>query len=161
MGAILQRYIPKLYWKIRDFVTKENGLLFFKKIGLFYIRWCDAYNNASLGTHCGGGATFETHPDLPHGLKGIVIAHNVKIGKKCRIFQNVCIGCDDRCLENAPVIGDNVVVYPGAVIIGKIHVGNNCIIAANSVVNKDVPDNTVVVCSPVRYLERKQIKQKD
>lgn len=67
----------------------------------------------------------------------------------------LCIGSDDRCLENAPVIGDNVVIYPGAVIIGKIHVGNNCIIAANAVVNKDVPENTVVVCAHTRYLERK------
>ena len=96
---------------------------------------------------------FETPPDLPHGLKGIVIAHHAKFGKGCRIFQNVCVGSDDRCLENAPVIGDHVTIYRGAVIVGKIRVGNNCRIAANAVVNKDVPDNTAVVFALVRHLE--------
>ena len=103
----------------------------------------------------GGGASFESQPDLPHGLKGIVIAHHAKLGKHVRIFQNVCIGSDDRNLENAPIIGNNVTIYPGAVVVGKIRVGDNCIIAANAVVNKDVPDYTVVVCGPVRYLNRK------
>ena len=154
IGSVIQRYIPGLYWKIRMYVTKPGGVSLFKRIGLLYIRRCDAYNGASLGTHLGGGARFETVPDLPHGLKGIVIAHNAKIGRNCRIFHHVCIGCDDKCLENAPIIGDNVVIYPGAVIIGKIKVGNNCTIAANVVVNKDVPDDTTVVCAATRYITK-------
>lgn len=55
MGAILQRYIPRVYWKLRNYVTKKDGIMLLKMIALFYIRWCDAYNNASLGTHLRGG----------------------------------------------------------------------------------------------------------
>lgn len=119
MGAILQRYIPSIYWKVRAYVTKQGGIKALKLVGLLYIRWCDAYNCASLGTGCGSGASFETPPDLPHGLKGIVIAHHARFGKNCRIFQNVCIGADDRNLENAPTIGNHVTFYPGAVAVGK------------------------------------------
>ena len=51
-----------------------------------------------------------------------------------------------------PVIGDNVVAYAGAKIIGNVHVGNNVVIGANAVVTKDVPDNAVVVGVPAKVI---------
>lgn len=56
---------------------------------------------------------------------------------------------------DAPTIGDNVVVYAGAKIIGGVHIGNNVIIGANAVVTKDVPDNCVVAGVPARIIKMK------
>lgn len=100
----------------------------------------------------GGGAQFEEAPDLPHGLKGIVISHYAKFGKKVRIFQNVTIGNDERDITNAPTIGNHVTIYPGAVIIGKIRIGNDVVIGANSIVINDVPDGSLVVGHKARVI---------
>ncbi|WP_437711315.1 hypothetical protein WMF45_39955 [Sorangium sp. So ce448] len=43
-------------------------------------------------------------------------------------------------------------IRAGSVVIGDITVGDNVIIGANSVVNKDVPSNTVVAGNPFRII---------
>ena len=82
--------------------------------------------------------------EFPHPI-GIVIARSVKLGKNCVIYQNVTIGAKKRNLannrENFPTLGDNVIVYAGACIIGGIKIGNNVQIGANAVVTKDIPAN--------------------
>ena len=55
----------------------------------------------------------------------------------------------------APTIGDNCIIYPGAKIFGKITIGNNVVIGANAVVNKDVPDNAIVAGVPARIIRYK------
>ena len=69
-----------------------------------------------------------------------------KIGKNCYIFQNVTIGYLNE--TDKPTIGDNVTIYAGAKILGNVKVGDNCIVGANAVVVKDVPDNCNVVGVP-------------
>ena len=82
MRCIVQRFNPKKYWKYRQRVVGQNKYSrLLKLIYLFYIKRCDAFNNASLGTHLGYGAIFDTPPSLPHGLYGIIISHNAHIGK--------------------------------------------------------------------------------
>lgn len=74
-----------------------------------------------------------------------------KIGKNCIINQNVTIGYSDsyRC----PVIGDNVHICTGAVIIGDVKIGNDVIVGANAVVVKDVPDHSVVAGVPAKIIK--------
>lgn len=83
----------------------------------------------------------------------IIIAQESVIGSNCSIHQGVTIG---RCFngQNAgcPVIGDNVVIFAGAKIIGKVRIGNNAVIGANAVVVKDVPDNCVVAGMPAKVI---------
>jgi len=81
---------------------------------------------------------------FPHRT-GIIIGGKVIMGKNCRISQGVTIGSKSRFDKKQPVLGDNVVVYSNAVIIGNISIGNNVVIGANSVVLKSVPANKVVV----------------
>ena len=121
---------------------------------LLYIKRCDAFNKASMGTDLNHGAVFGTVPHLPHGLNGIIISPDAKIGKNCTIYHQVTIGNDNKKLENVPTIGDNVTIYPGAKIVGKVKVGNNCVIGANAVVVKDVPDNYLVVVGEQRIIQR-------
>ena len=80
---------------------------------------------------------------------GIVVSKETSIGKNCNISHGVTIGQANRGIRKGqPAIGDNVYIGPGAKIFGSIKIGNGCAIGANSVVNKDVPDNSVVVGVP-------------
>lgn len=93
---------------------------------------------------------------IPHSV-GIVIGHEVVIGENCEIFQNVTIGSNrkERNGRLMPIIGNNVSIGSGAIVVGAIHIGDNVTIGANSYVDKDVPNNTVVVGSPVKIVKKK------
>ncbi len=55
--------------------------------------------------------------------------------------------------KNAPVtIGRNVWIGTGAIILPGITIGDNSVIGAGSVVNNDVPENTVVAGVPARVI---------
>ena len=59
---------------------------------------------------------------------------------------------------HAPVvIGDNVWVGARAVILPGVKIGNNVVIAAGSVVNKDVPDNCLVAGVPAVIKKRIEV----
>ena len=51
-------------------------------------------------------------------------------------------------------IGGGSYIGINAVIVGNVKIGNHCVIGANSVVTKDVPDYCVVVGSPAKILKR-------
>ena len=110
-------------------------------IKLYYIKRCEAFNNSTSGIHLGYGAEFKGRPSLPHGLYGIVISHNAKIGENCVIYHGVTIG---EGKNGAPVIGDNVILGAGCKVIGGVKVGSNVSIAPGVTVMKDVPDNVIV-----------------
>ena len=63
-----------------------------------------------------------------------------------------------QTFDNVPTIGDNVEMTVGAKIIGKVSIGNNVVIAPNSVVVKDVPDNCVVSGVPAKIIKKDGIK---
>lgn len=52
----------------------------------------------------------------------------------------------------SPVIGDNVTIGAGAIILGGVRIGNNVNIGAGAIVVDDVPDNTTVVCEKARVV---------
>ncbi|WP_417212316.1 DapH/DapD/GlmU-related protein [Acinetobacter venetianus] len=85
---------------------------------------------------------------IPHPV-GIVIGkeNGVSIGERCTIMQNVTIGVKNLGDKNGPTIGDDVFIGANAVIVGDIIVGNNVKISANSFVDFNVPENSVVKSS--------------
>lgn len=95
--------------------------------------------------------------------KGLSIAHigpvivndYAKIGENCRIHVGVNIGATVDKPKDAPIIGNNVYIGPGAKIYGKIKIGNNVAIGANAVVNRDVPDNVTVAGVPAKIVSNK------
>ncbi len=142
--AHIQHYDEDKYWNRREKVISTQKGFFCKCLNycrLLYIKRCDAFNNASTGTHLGFGAQFHTTPKLPHGLYGIIISHNAVIGSNCTIFHQVTIG---EGKGGAPVIGDNVFIGAGAKIIGNVKIGSNSKIGVNAVVVHDVPENSIV-----------------
>ncbi len=82
-------------------------------------------------------------------FSGVFIGDGVKIGNNCTLYHQVTIGKDEGCY---PVLKDNVTVFAGAKIFGDVVIGNNVIIGANSVVTKDIPDNTIVAGIPAKIL---------
>jgi len=76
------------------------------------------------------------------------------IGKNCTLRHNVTIG--NRLNDHdVPIIGDNVDIGVGAVIMGAIKIGNNVSIGANAVVLCDVPDNHIAVGVPAKIYPKK------
>ena len=154
MRSLVQRYNHKKYWRYRGVVTDpKKGTRLGDLWRLYYIKRADAFNGASLGTHRNHGAQFATPPQLPHGINGLVVSHNVMVGKNCTIFHQVTIG-EGR--SGAPVIGDNVMIGAGAKVIGGIHIGNGVRIGAGCVVTNDVPDGATVVLEKPRIIIRKE-----
>ena len=87
-----------------------------------------------------------------YGAIGVVIHSKTVIGERVVIGQNTTIG---RSLDPAdiPVLGNDIYISCGVRIIGHITVGNNVIIGANAVVNKDVPNNCIVAGVPARVIK--------
>lgn len=86
---------------------------------------------------------------------GLVIHHGhssrvacKQIGCNCQIWHNVTTGIDRPLVGGRPIIGDNVRICAGAIVLGGIKVGDNSTIAAGSVVLKNVPANAVVAGNP-------------
>lgn len=69
----------------------------------------------------------------------IIVAGGTKIGKYCRIHEGVTIGATNGS-DKAATIGDNVFIATGAKIIGEVSIANDCAIAANAVVVKDITE---------------------
>lgn len=67
----------------------------------------------------------------------IVVNGKTRVGRNCCLMNNVNIGTNNGEVE-APKIGNNVYIGPGAVIFGNIYIADNCYIGANAVVNKSV-----------------------
>ena len=79
-------------------------------------------------------------------IGGIVINPEAILGENVTILNNVLIGMEKRGKRAGnPQIGNRVYIAAGVVIVGKIKIGNNVLIAANSFINFDVPDNSIVI----------------
>lgn len=81
----------------------------------------------------------------------ITISPSVKIGNNCNISKGVTLGLECRGKRRgAPVIGNKVFMGVNCTIVGNIHIGNNVLIAPNSYVNCDIPDNSIVLGNPCK-----------
>jgi len=119
----------------------EYRNLFYKRMGghFYLINWlCPKMDSLSIYTDKMGPGLV-----IRHGTSTLIGAKS--IGKNCTIYQQVSIAYID---DKSPIIGDNVIIYCGAILIGDIKIGNNSVIGAGAVVIKDVPENSVVVGVP-------------
>lgn len=79
---------------------------------------------------------------------------NVKsMGEGCSVSTGVVCGNKDNDNSCVPTIGNNVQITVGSKIIGDVYIGDNSIIAPNSVVVKDVLPNSIVTGIPAHFLK--------
>lgn len=90
----------------------------------------------------------------------------VEIGNSCKIAWDVIIMDSDlhpiegKVLENKPVIiEDHVWIGCRAIILKGVRIGKGAIIAAGSVVTKDIPAYTIAVGVPARVITMRSITE--
>ncbi len=90
-----------------------------------------------------------------HHPQNIIFPSDIVIGCDVTIYQEVTIGRGP--LPGFPRIGDRVVLYAGAKVLGGITIGDDCEIGANVVITRDVPPNSVVSVPPARAIPKATI----
>ena len=87
---------------------------------------------------------------IDHGT-GIVVGETTISGKNFKLYQGVTLGalslkCGSKLkgCKRHPTIGENVVIYAGASILGDISIGNNVTIGSNVFITESIPDNVKV-----------------
>nr|WP_293971392.1 serine O-acetyltransferase EpsC [Sphingomonas sp.] len=90
------------------------------------------------------GASIGRRLFIDHGT-GLVIGETAVIGNNVRLHQSVTLGGPAGLLEEGrgrprhPVIEDDVIVYAGATLLGRITIGAGSIIGGNVWLTEDVP----------------------
>lgn len=90
---------------------------------------------------------------IDHGT-GIVIGETCVIGKNVSIYQGVTLGAKSFPLDKNgnpikgiarhPIVKDNVIIYSGATILGRITIGKNSMIGGNVWLTRDVKPNSKI-----------------
>jgi len=112
--------------------------------------YSDSGKNITLGTgiFINAGCTFQDQGGVTIG-DGSLIGHNVVLAMLNHDLH------PSRRADMHPaliVIGRNVWIGANEIVLPSVTVGDNSVIAAGSVVTRDVPANTVVVGSPARVV---------
>ena len=92
---------------------------------------------------------------IDHGT-GVVIGATCVIGDNVKIYQGVTLGAKSFPLDaegnpikgipRHPIIGNNVIIYANATVLGRITIGNGCVIGANMWVTEDMQADTIKRC---------------
>lgn len=88
------------------------------------------------------------------GRGGLSIGHDVDIAMNCQIWT---LDHDPNSpthgtRERPVTIGDHAWIASGSIILGGVSIGRGAVVAAGSVVTKDVPDLAIVAGSPARVI---------
>lgn len=80
---------------------------------------------------------------------GVVISPHAVLGSNVNVAQGVTIGAASRgARRGAPTLEDRVWVGANAVIVGKVTIGREALIAPGAYVNFDVPERSIVLGNP-------------
>ncbi len=129
------------------YFTRKNKLRF---LAIFIEKIMHITTNTWIGTNAEIGPGF-----VVRHVGTVVVGNKTKIGQNCEIRQGVTFGGNlgkVRYKTSQPIVGNNVLVGAGAKILGPVIIGDNCIIGANCVVTRDIPENSVVVGIPGKVI---------
>lgn len=147
LGVCSPRFIPIILCRLAFFFYLHRLKLIAKAMSLLNF----FFFGIEIGIRCeiGKGLFF------PHTHGTVIGAWS--IGENITIYQGVTIGArelDFSYLKTSrPIIGNDVVIATGAVILGPVQIGNRSRIGANSVVLSSIPDDALAVGAPARVVE--------
>ena len=112
------------------------------------------FAHEKTGVDIHAGATIGEYFCIDHGT-GIVIGETTTIGDRVKIYQGVTLGAKSfkldengnpvKDIKRHPDIGNNVVIYANATILGgDTKIGDNCVIGGNTWLTKSVESGKVV-----------------
>lgn len=120
----------------------------------FLARYISQRTRHKTGIEIHPGAKIGKRLVIDHGM-GIVIGETAEIGDDCLLYQGVTLGGTGKETgKRHPTIGNNVLVGSGAKVLGPFKVGDNSRVAANSVVLREIPENSTAVGSPARVVRQ-------
>ena len=109
--------------------------------------------HAETGIDIHPGATIGSGCFIDHGT-GVVIGETAILGERVRIYQNVTLGAksiptdsDGHAVKGQPrhpVVEDDVVIYAGATVLGRVTIGRGSVIGGNVWLTRGVPPGSVV-----------------
>ena len=104
--------------------------------------------HAQTGIDIHPGATIGAGFFIDHGT-GVVIGETTLIGQRVRLYQAVTLGAKrfptdpegnlQKGLPRHPIVEDDVVIYAGATILGRVTLGKGATIGGNVWITDDVP----------------------
>ncbi len=111
-----------------------------------------AHSETGIDIH--PGARIGEYFTIDHGT-GVVIGETAVIGNNVKMYQGVTLGAKSFPLDKDgnpikgiprhPHIGNDVIIYSNASILGNIHVGDGAVIGGNIWVDTDVPAGARIV----------------
>lgn len=106
----------------------------------FFLYGIEIASNCKIGSHF----------YIPHASGTVIGA--MSIGHHAVIYHQVTLGAKEIMFsyDGRPVVGDNVFIASGARVIGAITIGDGCVIAANAVVNKSAPADSLLAGVPAK-----------
>lgn len=134
--------LQKKYLKVLEKCKNSNGII--QKYYRFVL------HNLSIKTQIQIPYTTTIGSNFSIGHLGrVIINPDSIIGNNVCVNTGVTIGQENRGKrKGCPIIGNNVWIGTNAVIVGKINIGDDVLIAPNAFVNFDVPSHSVVVGNP-------------
>ena len=97
---------------------------------------------------------------IDHGT-GVVIGETAEIGQRVRVYQAVTLGAKrfptdsegnlQKGLPRHPVVEDDVVIYAGATILGRVTLGKGATIGGNVWITESVPPGASVTQAVLRH----------
>lgn len=117
--------------------------------------WCDYGYNITIGDHF-----FANFNCIMLDAAPIKFGNNVFIGPNCSFYTSghpLDVNQRNCGIEYAyPItVGDNVWFGGNVVVLPGITIGNNCVIAAGSIVTKSIADNSIAMGNPCRVKQSK------
>lgn len=134
--SVIQYRFAHWVYKLRVPVVKQVLTV----VALVFQKWVELWTSCHICREAEIGPGLLIHSPYCIGIGA------TKIGK------NLTVGMGVLITSGAKGLGDNVYFGPGAKLIGDTRVGNNVVIAANSLVISDVPDNATVIGVPARIM---------
>ena len=115
-----------------------------------------AYNRLSSLVSLFTGVHLDRRTRIGQGFHiihtGAIRVHpDATIGDRVGIMHGTTLGMNIG-REGAPQIGNDVLISTGATILGPVEIGNGAMIAANSLVVSNIPENTTAIGVPARIM---------